>query len=165
MAVTYEPIATTTLGSATSTITFNSVSGSYTDLRLVVVPISGGSTNNMSITFNNDTGTNYSATRIYADGTSVSSARNTNQSSIILDAGSTYISATPSLRTIDIFSYGGSTNKTVLATTNCDKNGSGALLNLCGLWRSTSAITRVDIISDGNFASGTIATIYGIKAA
>ena len=34
-AATYEPIATTTLGSAASTITFSSISGSYTDLILV----------------------------------------------------------------------------------------------------------------------------------
>jgi hypothetical protein len=35
MAITYEPIATTTLGSATSTVTFSSISGSYTDLVAV----------------------------------------------------------------------------------------------------------------------------------
>lgn len=165
MAATYEPIATTTLGSSTSTITFNSISGSYTDLRLVVVPISSGSTNSMSITFNNITSTSYSFTRIYADGSSVSSSRGSNQTSLTLDAGSTNISATPSLRTIDIFSYSGGSYKTVFATTNCDKSSSGALLTLCGLWRQNDAITRIDIISDGNFASGTTATLYGILKA
>ncbi len=165
MAVTYEPIASTTLGSSTSTITFNSISGSYTDLRLVVVPVSGGSTDDMSITFNNDTATNYSRTRLYGDGSAASSARSTSQSNITLDAGATNVSTTPSLRTIDIFSYAGSTFKTVLTTTNCDKNGSGAVMYMVGMWRSTSAITRVDVISSGNFASGTIATLYGIKAA
>jgi len=35
MAITYEPIATTTLSTATATVTFSSISGSYTDLVLV----------------------------------------------------------------------------------------------------------------------------------
>ena len=38
MAITYEPIATTTLGSAAASVTFSSISGSYTDLVLIVVP-------------------------------------------------------------------------------------------------------------------------------
>jgi hypothetical protein len=35
MAKTYEPIATTTLGTAAATVTFSSISGTYTDLVLV----------------------------------------------------------------------------------------------------------------------------------
>jgi hypothetical protein len=35
MASTYEPIATTTLGTATASVTFSSISGAYTDLVLV----------------------------------------------------------------------------------------------------------------------------------
>ena len=161
MASTYEPIATTTLGSSASNITFNSISGSYTDLRLVVVPVSGGPTDEMSIKFNNDTSGNYSITRLYGDGTSASSGRNLNQTSMILDAGATNISTTPSLRTIDIFSYAGSTYKSVLTTTSH----TGAVMCIGGLWSSTSAITRIDVSSSGNFASGTIATLYGILKA
>ena len=37
MPATYEPIATTTLGSAAASITFSSIAGTYTDLRLVMV--------------------------------------------------------------------------------------------------------------------------------
>ena len=36
MALTYEPIASTTLGSSASSISFNSISTAYTDLRLIV---------------------------------------------------------------------------------------------------------------------------------
>jgi hypothetical protein len=35
MAITYEPIATTTLGTAAASVTFSSISGAYTDLVLV----------------------------------------------------------------------------------------------------------------------------------
>ena len=43
MATTYEPIATTTLGSAAASITFSSIAGTYTDLRLVLslIPATG----------------------------------------------------------------------------------------------------------------------------
>ena len=37
MPATYEPIATTTLGSAATNITFSSIPATYTDLRLVLV--------------------------------------------------------------------------------------------------------------------------------
>ena len=162
MASTYEPIATTTLGSSASNITFNSISGSYTDLRLVVVPVSGGPTDEMSIKFNNDTAGNYAIIRLYGDGTSASSGRNLNQTSMILDAGATNISTTPSLRTIDIFSYAGSTYKSVLTTTSH----TGAVMCIVGLWRSTSAINTVTFTSASTtFAAGTTATLYGIKAA
>jgi hypothetical protein len=48
-------IATTTLGSAASTITFSSISGSYTDLRLVLVgnTASGASDYGINMIFNN----------------------------------------------------------------------------------------------------------------
>jgi hypothetical protein len=37
MPATYEPIATTTLGTAAAFITFSSIPATYTDLRLVIV--------------------------------------------------------------------------------------------------------------------------------
>jgi hypothetical protein len=43
MAITYEPIATTTLGSAAADVTFTSISGTYTDLVLVAVTQIGSS--------------------------------------------------------------------------------------------------------------------------
>jgi hypothetical protein len=48
-----------------------------------------------------------------------------------------------------------------------DKNGSGAVWQIVGLWRSTSAITSINFFSStgNNFAIGTTATLYGIKNA
>jgi hypothetical protein len=52
----------------------------------------------------------------------------------------------------------------MLMRENADSSGVGAYAYL---WRSTSAIERIDITakSSGTFVSGSIATIYGITAA
>jgi len=61
-------------------------------------------------------------------------------------------------------SYAGSTNKTVLSEAANDKNGSGIVNRLVGLWRNTSAITSITGTTFAGTLTGT-ATLYGIKAA
>ena len=160
---TYEPIATTTLGSAGS-ITFSSIPSTYTDLRLVV---SGKSSSSYSgaIRFNGISTTTYSSTNLIGDGTAASSIRVSSDTAIYVggwgaSAGTTY----PALITIDIFSYAGATYKTVLGTWSNDMNGTGSTERCIGLWRSTSAITSLSLF-ETNYAIGTVATLYGIKAA
>jgi hypothetical protein len=162
MATTYEKIATTTLGSASSTITFSSIAASWTDLRLVLTSIPTAAAN-LNLTFNSDTGANYSRTRLGGDGTTATSGRNNSQ---------TYIRATgvgvtnPYMVTLDIFSYAGSTYKTCLITSAEDANGSGGINNIVGLWLSTSAITTITYTTSAStFATGTTATLYGILKA
>jgi hypothetical protein len=172
MPITYEPIATTTLGSNTSTITFSSIGSTYTDLRIVLV----GRTNRAStgndtvfLRFNSNTTESYSYTRLLGDGANVSSAAGTDLTSNV--AG--YIprnnntSGIFGLVTVDIFSYAGSTNKTYLSTTSADLNGSGDVVRIVGLWRSTSAITSItfSLSSTFQYLTGTTATLYGIKNA
>ena len=159
MPATYEPIATTTLGSAASSITFSSIPNTYTDLRLVVRINTSGNTN---LQFNGDTGTNYSVTALEGNGTSASSARRTSDSSMWGQQSS--LNNNGSLWTVDIFAYAGSTNKTCLMTTSADKNGSGTVETTVGLWRSTSAINSIYFFG-GTYNAGTTATLYGIKAA
>jgi hypothetical protein len=166
MPATYEPIATTTLSSAASSITFNSISGSYTDLRLIIVLLNSSNNQDGKLTFNNDTATNYSGTHLYGDGTSAGSYRETSVAYIPIFSLSNIVSSGASMAQIDIFSYAGGTNKTVLIQTSNDKNGSGSVARSVGLWRSTSAITRLDLaLTAGTYNSGTTATLYGILKA
>ena len=163
MPATYEPIATTTLGSAAASITFSSITSAYTDLRIVLRHQLITSDGFVYFTFNGDTGTNYSYTQLRGDGASATSSRNTNVTA--LQRIYSYI-AQPAMSLIDIFSYTGSTNKTVLYTSEADQNGSGNVLRLVGLWRSTSAITSITLTGiNGNLATGTTATLYGILKA
>jgi hypothetical protein len=163
MPTTYEPIATTTLGSA-STITFSSIPSTYTDLRIVLVGlVSSGDAGIMR--FNSDTASNYSFTQVRGNGSTGSSSRSSNQTNIYI--GEYTSTSIPSLTTIDIFSYAGSTFKTALITNNADTNGGGNIFNFVSLYRSTSAISSITLscVNYTNFAVGTTATLYGIKAA
>ena len=165
MPATYEPIATTTLGSAAASITFSSIASSWTDLRLVLV---GSGDTNATLRFNSDTAANYSNTRLGGDGTATESARQTSTTSINTTASEGLPASTPAMVTVDVFSYTGSTNKTVLITHSQDKNGSGWVARAVGLWRSTSAITTISFTATGGtalFNTGTTATLYGIKNA
>jgi hypothetical protein len=165
MATTYDKIATTTLGGSSATVTLSSIPATYTDLRVVFVPL-GTSTQNMNMTINGDTGSNYSWTNLRGDGGGTEySARATSQSNINLTYGTSITTTKPNLYEIDIFSYAGSTYKTLLNKYSADKNGSGNLGVQVVLWSSTSAITSVTFTAATNFAANTILSIYGIKAA
>ena len=73
---TYTPIATQTLSSGQSSITFSSISSAYTDLVLIAA-IKGTSTIYRQLTVNGDNGSNYSMTDLFGDGSSAGSGRQT----------------------------------------------------------------------------------------
>jgi hypothetical protein len=165
MAKTYEPIATNTLGSAASSIVFSSIPNTYTDLRIVFV---GTSASNIpgEMRFNSDTAANYSRSYLSSNGATVSASRDLNQNYISI--GTSAITSTPMMNTVDIFSYAGSVYKTCLITCSDDRNGSGTVDREVATWRSTSAISSITLTVDlgtGTFLTGTTATLYGIKAA
>lgn len=169
MALTYEPIATTTLGSAAS-ITFSSIPNTYTDLRVIFVGTASSTNTTKRIQFNSDTstsGTNYSTTIIAGNGTSALSNRYLNEFGIRLASNQVADSLTiPVFIAVDIFSYNGSTFKSVLSMEASDQNGGGYVQSNVGLWRSTAAITSLTLmINADTFTAGTTATLYGIKAA
>jgi hypothetical protein len=172
MAVTYEPIATTTLVADTATITFSSIPGTYTDLRLILVARTDRATtgnDSVIIRFNSDTGTNYSRTTLSGNGTTVTSSQTTTTASLSIGLATrnSNTSGIFALNTIDIFSYAGSTNKTILSTASADINGSGDVQSIVALWRNTSAITDITLLlsSTYKYLTNTTATLYGIKAA
>ena len=169
MPTTYEPIATTTLGSSAATITFSSIPATYTDLRLIIKFTSSGTISHR-LGFNGDTATNYSNTLLTGNGTAASSSKATSQNGIRWASAATGVDTTgniPEMAQIDIFSYAGSTNKTVLVAGSGDANGSGYSEAYVGLWRSTAAITSLSLyfLDATVFYANTIATLYGIKNA
>jgi hypothetical protein len=159
MASTYEKIATTTLGSATATVTLSSIPATYTDLVVIMnmsFPSAGG---DGYLRLNSDTGSNYSYTQSYG----VTSNRNTN--STFIRSHNCVATAGTNNAILQINNYANTTtNKTVLIRSS-DAN--YVSIMGVGLWRNTNAITSLTFSNDGgvNFNSGSTFVIYGIKAA
>ena len=160
MAITYEPIATTTLSTATATVTFSSISGSYTDL-VIVMSYSRSVSGNGLLRFNGDSGSNYSHTYLLGDGSSASSSRGSNQTNGILSYDSANLQETC---LVNIFNYSNTTTYKSFYTRGND-TGLG-VISYINLWRSTSAITSIELRpNSGNWNTGSTFTLYGIKAA
>ena len=165
---TYEPIATTTLGSNSSTITFTSIPSTYTDIILVLHSKSANSINNdgLSITVGNgslDTGSNYSSTLVYNNNAgSTFSYRFSNSTSC--EIGLIYDTYSPAI--IHFQNYSNTTTyKTFLGRTGSPGGSTSVIRQTAGLWRSTAAINTIRLTHGGQeFISGTTATLYGIAA-
>jgi hypothetical protein len=156
--LTYEPIAT--ISTTSSSHTFNSIPGTYTDL-LLVINSKNQSTSNLRLRFNSDTGTNYSDTLLFGFGSSFYSTRDISQSFIYI--GTSYDGW--GVQKISIQNYSNSgIYKAVLGRSD---QASNAVAAIVGLWRNTNAITSltVDNAQGFSFSSGTTLTLYGIAAA
>lgn len=167
MPATYEPLATTTLSSAASSITFSGIPSTYTDLKLVFVGTTTLNGETMYYRFNGDSGTNYSITQLYGTGTSVATRSLTSATQLSTTYGYSLHDVTPQYIFIEILSYSGSRNKVTIGAHAGDNNGAGGVDVTSGLWRNTAVINSIFMFASGGttFKSGTTATLYGIKAA
>jgi len=153
---TYVALDKVTVGTATPSITFTSISGAYTDLILIIKATTLSA--NYNLRFNGDTGTNYSDTNLWGNGASAVSGRSSNNTVI----GLTFTSSGEPMSKIQIQNYA-STNiyKGVLIRQD---DASNATMATAGLWRNTAAITSISIISPGNIPVGSTFSLYGIAA-
>lgn len=162
---TYDAIQSYTLTSATNTVTFGSIPQTYTDLVLI---LNLGSTPSAQLTrlrFNGDTGTNYSDTKLRGNGTTAYSTRISNDSNATLNEFA-YASTTLGKCNI-IVNFMNYSNTTTYKTFLFRANNADLGTELgAGLWRSTAAISAIEVSNPGNnFLSGSTFSLYGIKAA
>jgi hypothetical protein len=162
MPSTYEPIATQTLAATATSVSFTSIAATYTDL-VFVANYSTNTGTGIYFRINDDPATNYSDTALSGNGTTASSSRDTSVNKMSI--GTAYSTATTTT-IMNIQNYANTTtNKTVLWRNNTSGNFAEAFV---GLWRSTSAINRIDIspgFGVNTFSVGSTFTLYGIKAA
>jgi len=161
---TYTPLATYTVPSAVSNVTFTSISQDYTDLEVV---ITGSFTTLDAINIRVgstvlDTGSNYAAVYAYGTNTTFSAGNfQVNQTS-----GNAGVLGT-NISTARI--YFGAYSNTNFYKTMINKCGDGATQVKMGstLWRSNAAINTIQFFSPSsyNFTTGTTFTIYGIASA
>ena len=159
MPSTYEPISSQTLGSAASIVTFSDIPTIYTDLRLIAVFTDSNSYT--LLRFNSDSNNNYSRTYL----SNATPGRTSNISSAYLDG---YNTGPLASNIFDIFSYASPNVFKSCLNSVANMGGSTEVVRHSYLWRSTSAITSISIISPNStssIASGSTFSLYGIKAA
>lgn len=160
MPTTYDPIATQTLGSAASSVTFSSIPSTYTDLVLIVNSARTASNDSVSLEFNGDTGSNYSRLLMYGTGSSAATFRESNATLIEIGVQDT----SNCTNIFNVMNYANTTsNKSVVARANA----TGVRLSAgIGVWRNTAAITSIKLATGAStFIAGSMFTLYGIKAA
>lgn len=160
---TYDLIEEKVLGSAQASVTFSSIPGTYKDLVLEIQTRQSGTSFNSRLRFNGDTGSNYSRTSVFGNGSAASSVRESNATGILWPDMSSSDSQLTNFITVQIMSYSNTNvHKTSLMRWAGPTRGySWAEVNL---WRSTAAITSVvfDTTGSEQFVAGTTARLWGI---
>jgi len=153
---TYTPIASITLGSSASSVTFSSIPQDYRDLVLV---INGGASAAATIEFqfNGDTtGSNYSQVNMIGDGSSATSSAQSDRNFIYFDSAN-------SISILEIMDYSATDkHKTTLTRDNTLAQVSAK----ASRYASTTAITSIKFQDAGGATldSGTTLALYGIAS-
>jgi hypothetical protein len=155
-----------TVGSAVSSITFTGISQAYTDL-VIVTNFAMSVNDNYAhyVQVNGDTGSNYSRTILYGDGSAAGSARQSGNPSMYFGTWNTDMDTTDrAVTTIFFNNYSNTTTyKTAIGRWNVASKEVGAGV---GLWRSTAAITSINLATNSTtYIAGSTFTLYGIEAA
>ena len=166
-----EPIATTLLGTAASSITFSNIPQGYKHLQIRTISRTASTASdadNLGLQFNGDTGANYATHFLYGDGatalgngvTSDTRAR-TDHTAAALSASNIFgIGFTDILDYSNVYKY-----KTTRALSGVDRNGSGIVMLRSALWMNTAAVTSIVVVtvSGSNLAANTRVSLFGIK--
>jgi len=154
---TYTALATVTLASGVTSVTFSSIPATYRDLILVFRgTLTTATFNELELRINGDTGSNYTRLIGFGDGSSAGS---------ITDVFNSYR-----------FSYGNNTNpftsivqfmdysatdkhKTML---NRESQANRSVAMGIGRWANTAAMTSFQVFCVQNMAAGTTLNLYGI---
>jgi hypothetical protein len=157
------PLQVITVGPAgASTISFTNIPNTYSHLQLRIATINS---TYGRLYFNNDTtAANYRSHFLSGNGSAASAGTYAN---VIYSPWDGSSSNDPYVEIIDILDYANTNkNKVIRQLGGMDKNGSGQLGLLSGLWLSTSAINEIDlVVNSGNFAQYSQFALYAVKGA
>lgn len=161
MAITYEPISTTTVSTAVTSVSFTSIPATYDDLVLVANANYTSGTGDMNIRFNSDSGASSYAYIRQLNGAAIQVGVSTGANSAVLTDNSVN-----SIQIIDVFEY----KNTSVHKTFMDRGGNVTYYmgGISGVWKSNTAISTITFhpeFSGSTWATGSTFTIYGIKKA
>lgn len=162
----YQAIASTTLSTATTTVTFSSIPSTFEHLQLrLSVQCDNNVPRSLAMRFNNDTGANYyyrgvgwSGTTVYAS----SSAAGTTLDFVTLDRTNTAFG----IAILTIPDYANTTKyKNVNGIAGVDNSNKGSVQVSSGQWMSTVAINRIDLFLNSNQLDiGSVIALYGMTS-
>ena len=157
----YESIATVTVGGGgTSTIEFTSIPSTFEHLQIRYAGTANTGSNLFFKANSDTTSSNYYSHRFTGYGYAIDSDGSDSRVFGAIDTNT-------ASGVIDILDYKNTNKyKTVKALTGLDGNGGTCRLRLASvLWMSTSAITSIQITSDGTVEQYAKFALYGIKGA
>ena len=163
---TYEAIATTTLATTASSITFSSIPTGYTHLQIRGI-FKPSTACWLGLRFNGDSGSNYAYHDLRGNGASATNESVASQTIANLSLyNQSPVTSTFNTTVIDILDYTNTSKyKTQRTLSGLDANGSGNINLTSSLWMSTSAVTSIVLSCT---ASATLSqyssfTLYGIR--
>jgi hypothetical protein len=171
MPSTYTLISSNVLSSSAASVTFSSISSTYTDLVLRISGRSDDSANpqgSIRLYINGNTSSVYSFTRLTGNGSTAATYTSGSGTELFFTFGlSTAQSTSSTFGSAEIYipNYAGSTNKPMSGIQAMETNNPTAFMGAtAGLTRITSAITSIEVaLNAGNYVSGSSFYLYGIK--
>ncbi len=160
---TYTPLATVTLSSNASSVTFSSIPA-IRDLVLVAACKSTGTGETFGILrFNSDSGNNYNRVQAFNSGSSPSSAAVSNETGFF--GWNVPISTTSGQIIFQVMDASATDkHKTVLTRFDSASANIGVMMS-AARWANTSAVSAIALtINSDQFASGSTFSLYGVIA-
>jgi hypothetical protein len=170
----YESIATATGTGSSGTITFSSIPSTYQHLQLRILSRStatNAGTSDLILQINGVTAdSSYRDHMLYGTGSAVGAETQffTTNMRIGFTPSANQSAGRFGGSIVDLHDYTSTVkNKTMRAFSGFDVNSTGGFIFLSsGMNLSTSAITSLDVkLNTGNFATGSVVSLYGIKGA
>jgi hypothetical protein len=169
----YDSIQTVAVGAGgVSVISFTSIPAGYTNLQIRAIGRTGRSAggtvaDDVYIRFNSDQTSVYTNQYIYSNGSNIYAIGEANISYLYAQlAGNALTQYAQGIMLMDIYDYSNTTKfKTMTAQCGASQNTATMQSMMSGgMWRSTSAINRIDIIpGTANFQQYSHFALYGIR--
>jgi hypothetical protein len=161
MSAAQELIGRIVLSSSQATVTFSNIPQSYSELLIVATPKGSGGNGLLGLTFNGDTGSNYTDVFMYGEGSAAGSGTAT-RAFVLASLSSIGTTFNPIL-TMSVPEYA-ATNRYKTSVIRYGNNDVSGVMAIASKWASLSAINSVTFKFAGTdtFATGSIFTIYGI---
>lgn len=167
----FELISTTILGSSATSVAFTSIPSTYKHLQIRASARTDRAlgVDSFTLRLNSDSANNYYSHLLFGNGSAVT-ATSLGANNIIYAGRTTDSSNTANAfaqNLVDILDYALTTkNKTIRSLFGADTVGGYPWQGIhSGVWNSTAAITRIDVLPGvgPNFVTGSRFSLYGIK--